>query len=113
MSGDIAEALVALYQELARHHLNHGSSGNVSLRIGSDMLITPAGAMAGSLTAAQLVRLPLAGPPLPGSSPSSEWPMHAAVYDACPDAGCVVHTHADACTALACLGSHCPPSTTW
>jgi L-fuculose-phosphate aldolase len=34
--------------------------------------------------------------------------MHAAVYDACPDAGCVVHTHADACTALACLGEPLP-----
>jgi L-fuculose-phosphate aldolase len=108
MSGDLAEALVALYRELARQHLNHGSSGNVSLRIGTDMLITPTGATTDSLTTAQLVRLPLAGPPVPGTSPSSEWPMHAAVYDACPEAGCVVHTHADACTALACLGEPLP-----
>ena len=34
--------------------------------------------------------------------------MHAAIYDACPGAGFIVHTHADACTALACLGSELP-----
>ena len=34
--------------------------------------------------------------------------MHAAVYRECPEAAFVVHTHADACTALACLGSGLP-----
>jgi L-fuculose-phosphate aldolase len=34
--------------------------------------------------------------------------MHAAIYRTCPDAGFIVHTHADACTALACLGSGLP-----
>ena len=35
--------------------------------------------------------------------------MHAAIYRAFKDAGCVVHTHADACTALACLNLDLPP----
>jgi L-fuculose-phosphate aldolase len=34
--------------------------------------------------------------------------MHAAVYHECPEAGFVVHTHADACTALASLGLKLP-----
>ena len=34
--------------------------------------------------------------------------MHAATYRVCPEAAFVVHTHADACTALACLGSELP-----
>jgi L-fuculose-phosphate aldolase len=34
--------------------------------------------------------------------------MHAAAYRVCTDAAFVVHTHADACTALACLGEGLP-----
>lgn len=103
-----ADAVVELYRALARHRMNHGSSGNVSLRQGDDMLITPTGATEESLSAEELVRLPLPGPPLPGTAPSSEWEMHAAVYAACPEANCVVHTHADHCTALASLGEPLP-----
>ncbi|WBV45191.1 class II aldolase/adducin family protein [Pseudoroseomonas cervicalis] len=107
MSG-AAETLLWLYRELARRGLNHGSSGNVSCRQGDALLITPTGATAESLRAEQMVALPLAGPPAPGSAPSSEWPMHAAVYAACPRAEWVVHCHADACTALACLNEGLP-----
>jgi L-fuculose-phosphate aldolase len=34
--------------------------------------------------------------------------MHSAVYETCPEAVCVVHTHADHCTALACLNEPLP-----
>ena len=34
--------------------------------------------------------------------------MHAAIYRACAEAAFIVHTHADASTALACLGSNLP-----
>jgi len=43
-----------------------------------------------------------------GPKPSSEWHLHAAIYQQFPTAGCVVHTHADACTALACLNEGLP-----
>ena len=36
--------------------------------------------------------------------PSSEWFMHADIYQAYPEVQAIVHAHADACTALACLG---------
>ncbi len=42
----------------------------------------------------------------PGAS--SEWPLHAALYRGRPELGAVVHTHADACTALACLDRALP-----
>ena len=35
--------------------------------------------------------------------------MHAAIYLAYPSAQCIVHTHSDACTALACLNEALPP----
>jgi L-fuculose-phosphate aldolase len=34
--------------------------------------------------------------------------MHAAIYRAYPDAQAIVHTHSDACTALACLNEPLP-----
>jgi L-fuculose-phosphate aldolase len=48
------------------------------------------------------------GMTLDAVTPSSEWAMHAAVYRVCSEAGFIVHTHSDACTALACLGSGLP-----
>jgi L-fuculose-phosphate aldolase len=108
MTEALARSLVETYRALARHGLNHGSSGNVSAWLGGAMLVTPTGATAESLTEGALVRMPLQGPAAPGSAPSSEWPMHAAVYAACPEAACVIHSHADACTALACLGEPLP-----
>ena len=50
----------------------------------------------------------LAGDVKGDATPSSEWAMHAAIYLAYPAAQCVVHTHADACTALACLNEALP-----
>jgi L-fuculose-phosphate aldolase len=51
----------------------------------------------------------LDGTRLNNATPSSEWEMHAAIYQAYPAAGYVVHTHADACTALASLNLELPP----
>jgi L-fuculose-phosphate aldolase len=108
MHAEAAAAIVEVYRELDRQRLISGSAGNVSVRLGAGMLITPTGATAASLTAEELVLMPAGGPPPPGTGPSSEWPMHAAVYQVCPEAACVVHTHADSCTALACLNEPLP-----
>ena len=96
-----------IYRELGRLGLNTGNSGNVSLRTGRGMAITPSGATAETIDDAALVDMPLDGP-APGQNPSSEWFMHAAIFRAYPAAGCIVHTHSDACTALACLGEPLP-----
>lgn len=103
-----ASALVHVYKELTRLGLNTGSSGNVSTRTPEGMLITPSGASATTLTEAALVPTTLAGAVQGKGTPSSEWHMHAAIYRAHPTAGAIVHTHADACTALACLNEPLP-----
>lgn len=108
MTDGTAQAIVAIYLELARRNLNTGSAGNVSVRLGDTMLITPTGTTAETIAPGGLVRMPIAGPPPRRSTPSSEWPMHAAIYETCPEAACVVHTHADHCTALACLNEPLP-----
>ncbi len=103
------DAIVFVYRELGRLGLNTGSSGNVSQRSGAGLLITPTGTTAEKVDAAGLVQVSLDGVVEGGGAPSSEWAMHAGIYAAFPAAGAVVHTHADYCTALACLGEGLPP----
>ncbi len=95
-----------LYRESGAKGLIVGSSGNISGRTSDGMLITPSGA--DPAIAPALVRVTLDGDAANGGTPSSEWAMHAAIYRTNPDAAFIVHTHADACTALACLGSDLP-----
>ena len=101
--------VVTVYREVGRRGLNAGSSGNVSHRTRPGMIITPSGCSAETLEPDGLVGMTLAGDVKGAVTPSSEWAMHAAIYLAYPAAQCVVHTHADACTALACLNEALPP----
>jgi L-fuculose-phosphate aldolase len=101
--------IVKVYGEVGRRGLNAGSSGNVSHRTRTGMLITPSGCSADTLQSDGLVAMTLAGDVKGTAAPSSEWAMHAAIYLAYPSAQCIVHTHADACTALACLHEALPP----
>ncbi len=88
--------------------MNTGSSGNVSARTPDGMLITPSGCSATTLREAGLVAMSLDGTVRGDTAPSSEWSMHAAIYQAYPAAAWLVHSHADACTALACLNQGLP-----
>jgi L-fuculose-phosphate aldolase len=97
-----------LYQQAGARGLIAGSAGNVSGRTPDGLVITPSGGDPEAVAVDDLVVVTLDGVVVEGGTPSSEWAMHAAVYRVCPDAAFVVHTHADACTALACLGSGLP-----
>lgn len=88
---------------------NHGSSGNVSCRLGERVLITPTGASSASLTPDKLVVVDLEGGVEGPGLPSSEWQMHTEIFKARSAAQAVVHTHADACVALSCLRESLPP----
>jgi len=100
--------VVWLYQQAAARGLIVGSSGNASARTSGGMLITPSGGSPETVTAVDLAAVAQDGSPLGGVTPSSEWAMHGAIYRECPEAAFVLHTHADACTALACLGLGLP-----
>ncbi|MBV8854963.1 MAG: class II aldolase/adducin family protein [Sinobacteraceae bacterium] len=103
-----ARQVVGLYRELARRGMNAGSTGNVSLRTAAGMAITPSGFSPDALTPKRVVEMALDGKARGKTAPSSEWEMHALIYTAYPQAHCIVHTHADACTALACLAEGLP-----
>lgn len=105
-SGD-EETLRAAVVRAARHMSaaghSPGTSGNVSARLGEGFLVTPTGMPPEALAPSDVVRLDAAGRPTPGGrAPSTEVPMHLALYRARPDAGAVVHSHSRFATVLAC-----------
>ncbi|NJD18159.1 MAG: class II aldolase [Gemmatimonadetes bacterium] len=84
--------------------LSPGTSGNVSARVADGMVVTPSALPYDRMGEGDLVLMSLEGRVLAGErKPSSEWPLHAAVYRARPDARAIVHTHAIHCTTLATL----------
>lgn len=102
------EDVVAAVRRLDALGMNRGSTGNLSLRCGDGMLITPTGMGADELRAQDLVWRGWDGTLRGDWQPSSEWHFHQAIYLARPDRHAVVHTHSVHATALACLRRELP-----
>jgi L-fuculose-phosphate aldolase len=103
----IAESLLFQGNKLVTAGLVVGSGGNLSGRLpgGDGFIITPSGYSLAELTPEQLVRVRLDGSvPVGQLKPSSEWPMHAAAYQARPDAQFVFHLHPPVSTTLHAIG---------
>lgn len=96
------------YRRLGELGLVSGSSGNVSLRVGEIVLITPTGIPFGRLRAREIVAMDLSGHVLGRGFPSSEWRLHLSILQARPDARAVVHTHSTFAAALASAGKEFP-----
>ena len=89
--------------------LNRGTSGNVSARLGADMLVTPTGVPPSRLEPEHIVRMDADGHFDPdGMKPSSEWRMHLKLLQLRPDANAVVHCHSRFATTLACANRPIP-----
>ena len=102
-------AMVRVSQELVARGLNRGASGNVGVRCGDGLLVTPSGVPASELDAQSMVRLAANGDILAGKRPSSEWRFHRDILQSRPDLHAVVHVHSPFATTLACLGLEVPP----
>jgi L-fuculose-phosphate aldolase len=94
------EGLVDYARRMVREGLADGMSGNLSARAGGLIAITPSGAPYEDMAPADicLVR-PGDGSTAAGGRPSTETPMHLAVYRA-TDAEAIVHTHSPFVIAL-------------
>ena len=106
---DARSAIVNSCQELSRAGLVVGTAGNVSVREGDLVAVSPSGLRYGSLTP-ELVgvhRLDGAAVEAP-LAPTSELPLHLAIYAARPEVGAIVHTHPTAATALSALVDEIP-----
>ena len=102
--------VIAAARDLAATGLSPQMSGNVSARHGDAILITPSGVPYTELSPDDISEIAMDGRVLAGPhAPSSEWQMHAAIYEAFPDAGGIVHAHSDFATVLAVMKREIPP----
>ncbi len=91
--------------------INQGTSGNVSVRYGNRMLITPSGVPYEELDPKDICASEITkdGKTWQGDlAPSSEWRFHLDIYKARPDVGAVVHTHSMYATVMAICGKPIP-----
>jgi len=94
------EELVAFSRLASSSGLSVGTSGNLSIRVDDGVLITPSGRDPEGTEAGDICLMDLDGNQIGGDlRPSSEVPMHLAVYRT-SDASAVVHTHAPYATTL-------------
>ena len=94
---------------------NQGSAGNISLRFGEAMLITPSGVDYDDLTPEMILAQAFDAEEAArdgklGVNASSEWRFHRGIFRARPDVAAVVHSHAPYATVLSMLRRPIPAS---
>lgn len=105
----LRQAVVAACQGLQPLGLGSGTAGNISVRHGEGLLISPTGIDYDQLTPDQVVALRWDGSFDGPVAPSSEWRFHRDILRARPDLNAVVHTHSPHATAVAILRRGIPP----
>jgi L-fuculose-phosphate aldolase len=98
----LRQQLVDQYQYVERIGLNELESGNLSVRLGDQMLISASGASADNISPDTIIKMSFEGEWEGEHEPSSEWRMHAAIYQKNEETQAIVHTHSDYCVALSC-----------
>ncbi|WP_158972199.1 class II aldolase/adducin family protein [Chachezhania sediminis] len=105
---DARQALVDKSRLCIDRGLSNATAGNLSIRFGAGMLITPSGIEPASMTADQISYCTFDGQASGGWKPSSEWALHAMIYQARPEAGGIVHAHPTYCVAVSVLREPIP-----
>ena len=107
--------VVQAAKNMAKDGLSSGSFGNVSAvdRAHNLLAITPSGVLYDTMQPEDICLLQLDGSAVEGVAnrykPSSELPMHCAVYKMRPDCNAIMHTHSAYCTAYASSGKKLGP----
>ena len=89
---------------LYNRNLTISAGGNMSVRIGDRMLITPSGFNKGLVNEDDLVLMDMKGNVISGGKPSIEHRFHLALYKANPEVNAIVHCHPLYCLVLATRG---------
>ena len=105
---EIRSSIVNWGKELYDSGMVKGSGGNISVRLGEEVILTPTGYFLGHLRVDDLSKTDLSGNLISGPKPTKETPMHLAAYRASSDVSAVVHVHSPFATAMA---STFPPDT--
>lgn len=97
------EQIILAARSLFSRSLTHGSTGNISLRLGDRIYVTPSGSSMGTVLPEDLSVIDLDGRHVAGATPSKESFLHAAVLRVRESASAVVHTHSTYSAAVSCL----------
>lgn len=89
----LRETICRIALSLYERGLTHGSTGNISARIGEHWLLTPTGSSFGTLDPARLSKLDHAGKLVSGDPPSKENFLHLGMYQERPADQAVIHLH--------------------
>lgn len=110
MSDELAirRSIVAACRAMNCLGINQGTSGNISVRFGDGLLITPSGLPYERMEPEDIVPLGMDGRSDHRRAPSSEWRFHRDVMAARSDVGAVVHAHPVYATAFAICGRAIP-----
>jgi L-fuculose-phosphate aldolase len=107
---DERRELCATGRRMAETGLVIGTSGNISVRSGDLVAVSPAGVELDRLVPGDIPVLDVAGHLVEGErAPSSETPMHLAIYTAHADAAAIVHTHSTYGAVVATTMTELPP----
>jgi L-fuculose-phosphate aldolase len=99
-------------QEMLKAALVIGSSGNASIRINNTdtIAITPSNVDYTCMDINDVMIINMLGEVVEGErNPSSEYPLHLAIYQARPDVNAIIHTHCVYATTMAILHEPLPP----
>ena len=100
--------LVRYGQRMAADRLAVGSAGNLSIRLGDTVVMTPTSINYDQIAERNICVLDAEGVLVDGDGArSSEWPMHRRIYDL-TDAGAVVHTHSPFAVAISTVCDELP-----
>ena len=90
--------------------LNHGATGNCSIRKEEGFLISPSGISNDSLKSEHIVLMKMDGTLVNPKKlqPSSDWLFHRDIFTSRKDVNAVVHTHSVYASALSVLGAAIP-----
>jgi len=98
----LKEDIVRICRMLHRKNYLAATDGNVSVRLGDRVFVTPSGVHKGLMEAYQILTVDLEGRVLQGEGqPTSEIRLHLLAYELRPEVQAVVHAHlpyATACT---------------
>ncbi len=86
-------SLIETCKNIYDRQLVSGKAGNVSIRVGEYIAITPTLKSLNDLKSEDIVLVDFDGNPLSKNKPSSEVGMHIEIYKKRPDVNAIVHTH--------------------
>ena len=99
LRAQMAQLGAALYDR----GLTPGRTGNLSVRTGDQIMITPTNACLGRLDPDRLAVTSIGGEHLAGDRPSKELVLHQALYRHHPTCTAVAHLHSTSAVAVSCL----------